>query len=128
MLDSRFKIDGKTMPKPSSINISNKIISSSAERIAATGELVVTYLRTVREVVWTYKYLTSDEYDILYNAYIKSVIDTGIIYRTVETLDSNNGNQLTINTYTQDNFNAPLYRINNGERQYVNVELTFVER
>lgn len=123
-----FKIDGVEMPRPSSWLVRPKPLASDAERIAGTGEAVVPYLRTVYEVTWTYKFLESADFDKLYNAYIQNTITNGNMYHTLETLDSNSDNTLTLNIYTQGDFEAPLYRIKNGVRQYTNIDFVFVSR
>lgn len=123
-----FKIDGVEMPRPSDWLVNPKPMSADAERIAGTGEAIVPYLRTVYEVTWTYKYLSSADYDKLYKAYIQNTIDKRSMYHTLETLDSNSDNTLTLNIYTQGDFSAPLYRIKNGVRYYKDVKFVFVSR
>lgn len=123
-----FKIDGVEMPRPSDWLVNPKPMSIDAERVAGTGEAIVPYLRTVYEVTWTYKYLSSEDYDKLYNAYIKNTITNRSMYHTLETLDSNSNDTLTLNIYTQGDFSAPLYRIKNGVRYYKDVKFVFVSR
>lgn len=123
-----FKIDGVEMPRPSDWLVNPKPMSADAERVAGTGEAIVPYLRTVYEVTWTYKYLSSADYDKLYKAYIQNTIDKRSMYHTLETLDSNSDNTLTLNIYTQGDFSAPLYRIKNGVRYYKDVKFVFVSR
>lgn len=123
-----FKIDGVEMPRPSDWLVNPKPMSIDAERVAGTGEAIVPYLRTVYEVTWTYKYLSSEDYDKLYNAYIKNTITNRSMYHTLETLDSNSNETLTLNIYTQGDFSAPLYRIRNGVRYYKDVKFVFVSR
>ena len=50
------------------------------------------------------------------------------MYHTIETLDSNSDETLSLNVYTQSEFSAPLYRIKNGIRYYKDVKLVFVSR
>ena len=123
-----FKIDGVEMPRPSDWLVNPKPMSIDAERVAGTGEAIVPYLRTVYEVTWTYKYLSSEDYDKLYNAYIKNTITNRSMYHTLETLDSNSNDTLTLNIYTQGDFSPPLYRIKNGVRYYKDVKFVFVSR
>ena len=123
-----FKIDGVEMPRPSDWLVNPKPMSIDAERVAGTGEAIVPYLRTVYEVTWTYKYLSSEDYDKLYNAYIKNTIINRSMYHTLETLDSNSNDTLTLNIYTQGDFTAPLYRIKDGIRYYRDVKFVFVSR
>ena len=123
-----FKIDGVEMPRPSDWLVNPKPMSIDAERVAGTGEAIVPYLRTVYEVTWTYKYLSSEDYDKLYNAYIKNTITNRSMYHTLETLDSNSNETLTLNIYTHGDFTAPLYRIKDGIRYYRDVKFVFVSR
>lgn len=123
-----FKIDGVEMPRPSDWLVNPKPMSIDAERVAGTGEAIVPYLRTVYEVTWTYKYLSSEDYDKLYNAYIKNTITNRSMYHTLETLDSNSNETLTLNIYTQGDFTAPLYRIKDGIRYYRDIKFVFVSR
>ena len=123
-----FKIDGVEMPKPSEWLVNPKPITSDAERVAGTGEAVVPFLREVYEVIWTYKYLSTTDYDKLYNAYIQKTFDNKSMYHTLETQDSNSDKTLTLSIYTQGDFSAPLYRIKNGVRYYKDVQFTFVSR
>lgn len=123
-----FKIDGVEMPRPSDWLVNPKPMSIDAERVAGTGEAIVPYLRTVYEVTWTYKYLSSEDYDKLYNAYIKNTITNRSMYHTLETFDSNSNETLTLNIYTQGDFTAPLYRIKDGIRYYRDVKFVFVSR
>lgn len=123
-----FKIDGVEMPRPSEWLVKPKPLSSDAERVAGTGEAVVPYLRMVYEVTWTYKYIQTQDFDKLYNAYIKATIKNKQMYHTIETLDSNSDETLSLNVYTQSDFSAPLYRIKNGIRYYKDVKLVFVSR
>lgn len=123
-----FKIDGVEMPRPSEWLVNPKPLSSDAERVAGTGEAVVPYLRMVYEVTWTYKFIKTEDFDKLYNAYIQATIQNKSMYHTLETLDSNSDETLTLNVYTQSDFQAPLYRIKNGVRYYKDVKLVFVSR
>lgn len=121
-----FAIDGVEMPRPSDWLVNPKPISSDAERLIGNGKAVVPYLTTAYEVTWTYKYLSSDDYDKLYTAYIKKTIENKSMYHTLITKDSNSDNIMTLEIYTQSDFSAPLYRIKNGKRYYKDVKFVFV--
>ena len=123
---SDFMIDGKDMPKPSDWLVNPKPMSSDAERLVGSGKMVIPYLTTAYEVTWTYKYLSSKDYDKLYDAYILSTIRNKSMYHTLITKDSNSNKTLTLNIYTQSDFSAPLYRIKNGIRYYKDVKFVFV--
>lgn len=121
-----FAIDGVEMPRPSDWLVNPKPISSDAERLIGNGKAVVPYLTTAYEVTWTYRYLSSDDYDKLYTAYIKKTIENKSMYHTLITKDSNSDNIMTLEIYTQSDFSAPLYRIKNGKRYYKDVKFVFV--
>ena len=123
---SDFMIDGIDMPKPSDWLVNPKPMSSDAERLVGSGKMVIPYLTTAWEVTWTYKYLSSDDYDKLYDAYILSTIRNKSMYHTLTTKDSNSDNVMTLDIYTQSDFSAPLYRIKNGKRYYKDVKFVFV--
>lgn len=123
---SDFMIDGKDMPKPSDWLVNPKPMSSDAERLVGSGKMVIPYLTTAYEVTWTYKYLSSKDYDKLYDAYILSTIRNKSMYHKLTTKDSNSNKTLTLDIYTQSDFSAPLYRIKNGIRYYKDVKFVFV--
>lgn len=123
---SDFMIDGIDMPKPSDWLVNPKPMSSDAERLVGSGKMVIPYLTTAYEVTWTYKYLSSEDYDKLYDAYILSTIRNKSMYHTLTTKDSNSNNVMTLDIYTQSDFSAPLYRIKNGIRYYKDVKFVFV--
>ena len=123
---SDFMIDGKDMPKPSDWLVNPKPMSSDAERLVGSGKMVIPYLTTAWEITWTYKWLSSDDYDKLYDAYILSTIRNKSMYHTLTTKDSNSDRVVTYNIYTQSDFTAPLYRSKNGERYYKDIKFVFV--
>lgn len=123
---SDFMIDGIDMPKPSDWLVNPKPMSSDAERLVGSGKMVIPYLTTAWEVTWTYKYLSSADYDKLYDAYILSTIRNKSMYHTLKTKDSNSDKVMTLEIYTQSDFTAPLYRIKNGVRYYKDVKFVFV--
>ena len=123
---SDLMIDGKDMPKPSDWLVNPKPMSSDAERLVGSGKMVIPYLTTAWEITWTYKWLSSDDYDKLYDAYILSTIRNKSMYHTLTTKDSNSDIVVTYNIYTQSDFTAPLYRIKNGKRYYKDVKFVFV--
>lgn len=123
---SDFMIDGIDMPKPSDWLVNPKPMSSDAERLVGSGKMVIPYLTTAWEVTWTYKYLSSDDYDKLYDAYILSTIRNKSMYHKLTTKDSNSDKVMTLDIYTQSDFTAPLYRIKNGKRYYKDIKFVFV--
>jgi len=123
---SDFKIDGKDMPKPSDWLINPKPMSSDAERLIGSGKMVIPYLTTAYEIIWTYKWLSSKDYDKIYDAYIRSTTRNKSFYHTITTKDSNSDDVVTYDIYTQSDFSAPLYRIKNGVRYYKDVKFTFI--
>ena len=121
-----FAIDGVEMPRPSDWLVNTKPLSSDAERLIGSGKAVVPYLTTCYEVTWTYKYLSTEDYDKLYQAYIRNTTINKSMYHTLVTRDSNSYGILTLEIYTQSDFTAPLYRIKNGKRFYKDVKFVFV--
>lgn len=121
-----FAMDGIEMPRPSDWLVNPKPMSSDAERLIGNGKAVVPYLTTAYEVTWTYRFLSSEDYDKLYDAYILSTIRNKSMYHTLTTKDSNSDEIMNLEIYTQSDFTAPLYRIKNGVRYYKDVKFTFV--
>ena len=111
-----FALDGIEMPKPNEWLVNVKPMSSDAERLAGSGKMVIPYLTTAYEVTWTYKYLSAEQYDLLYDTYIRKTIRDKNFYHTLTTKDSNSDEILNLDIYTQSDFTAPLYRIKNGIR------------
>lgn len=127
-LDSRFKIDGKVMPRPDEYHTRPRILTRDSQRLPGNGRLVAPYLGTVWETTWLYKYISRDKYLILYDAYILSCKRNKSIEHEFETVDSNTGEQLIYRMYTQDDFEARLHmvRLLNKETYYRDVLFTFV--
>lgn len=123
---SDFMIDGIDMPKPSDWLVNPKPMSADAERLVGSGKMVIPYLTTAWEITWTYKWLSSDDYDKIYDAYILSTIRNKSMYHTLTTKDSNSDEVVTYDIYTQSDFTAPLYRIKNGKRYYKDIKFVFV--
>ena len=123
---SDFMIDGIDMPKPSDWLVNPKPMSADAERLIGNGKMVIPYLTTAYEITWTYKYLSSDEYDLIYDTYIRATTRNKSFYHTITTRDSNSDEVLTYDMYTQSDFSAPLYRIKNGKRYYKDVKFVFI--
>lgn len=121
-----FEINGVAMPRPSSWKTRPRVMTQDAERLIGNGRLIAPYLQIVPETEWVYKRLKAADYDILWNAYIKACAINKSIEHTVKTLDSNTGKSITYTGYTENNFEAALYRIKNGERIYHNVVVTIV--
>lgn len=124
---ANFAIDGIEMPKPSDYITNYKPIYLDSERLPGNGKFVATYLTSVYETTWTYKYLNQEQFDKLF-AHIKEVKSTGNIYHTVTTIDSNTGEVITYEFYVPGDFTAPLYRIKNGVRYYRDVKFVFIGR
>lgn len=128
-VDSRFKIDGVSMPKPSSWGCNPNIMSRDAGRLAGNGKMVIPYLSTVWTTEWNYNYLEEDDFDIIWDAYVESTIENKNFYHTLETLD-NKGRRKVYKVYTEDKPYAPIafYKHRNGReiRCYTNLKFTFV--
>lgn len=123
-----FRIDKQSMPIPSSWNTKSNVMTRDSKRSIKNAKLTAPYLNTIMETSWTYKYLTSVEYEKLYTAYILNCAVNKSVYHTFASVDSNTGKVITYKMYTQADFDAPLYRIdpNTGERYYKDVTFTFV--
>lgn len=121
-----FAIDGIEMPRPSSWQVNPKPMSSDAERLAGSGKMIIPYLGWAWEVSWTYKYLSEEQYDLLYDTYILKTKREKSFYHTLTTRDSNSNDILNIDIYTQSDFQAPIYRIKDGKRYYKDITFTFV--
>lgn len=125
---SDFMIDGKDMPKPHDWLVNVKPMSQDAERLIGNGRIIVPWLGVAHEITWTYKYLSSAEYDVIFDAYIRATVRNKNFYHTITTKDSNSDDVLTFEMYTQSDFTAPLYRIKDGVRYYKDVKFVFVTR
>lgn len=124
-----FMIDGVAMPIPSEWEVSPQILTRDSKRKISTGALWAPYICTVYTVTWKYKYLSSKEYRKLYEAYVKSVATNGSIKHYIATMDSNEKNRVFATpAYTENNFKAPLYKIDPITRKhhYKDVTLTMV--
>lgn len=121
-----FTIDGLEMPMPDEWLVTPQIMTSDAKRTVTTGRLQAKYLQTVWVTEWTYRFISQDDYDVLYDAYILSCGRNKSIEHAFTTLDSNTGQIISYTMYTQDDFKAPLYYIRNGKRWYRDVTFTFV--
>lgn len=123
--------DWVDLPKPSSWLVNPKPLMSDATRAPGTGIVSMAYITTAYEIVWTYKYLSQDDYDVLYNAYVQSSINNKYPFHIIKSRDSNTDQIIYATIYLQSDFQAPLYRIkHNGDgtttRYYKDVTFTFV--
>lgn len=126
-----FMIDGVAMPIPSEWGMKPQILTKDAKRKISDGTLKTTYVTTCYTITWKYKYLSLADYKKLYNAYITSCASAKSINHTIATPDSNKEGKIYAGRmYTQDDFEAPLYRIdtNSFTRYYKDVTFTFVTR
>lgn len=125
-----FSIDGTVVKTPSDWEINNKITSIDSMRIPETLELVQNMKGTLYEIKWTYKHLTQEEYDAIYNLYIENTIQSNDPNHTLITCDHNSNNIFEFDIYTQSDFVSRLYRINHltGNREYRDVTFVFVSR
>ena len=123
-----FRIGKKTMPIPSSWQTKPGILTRDSKRSIKSGTITAPYLNTIYTTEWTYKYLSSADYDKLYAAYITSCAINKNIKHTFASVDSNNGKVIAYTMYTQSDFGGAIYRINptTDERYYSNVVFTFV--
>lgn len=122
-----FRIDKKSMPVPHSWSTKPNVMTRDSKRSVSNGNMTAPYLNTIMETTWTYKNLSQADYDLLYDTYIASCARNKSVYHTFASMDSNTGKVITYKMYTQSDFDAPLYRIRNGnERYYKEFNVTFV--
>ena len=124
-----FMIDDQPMPIPSSWQVDPQILTRDAKRKISNGRLHAPYICTVYTITWTYKYLSSDDYKTLYEAYIKATSTNKNIKHYAASADSNRKDAVfATKIYTEDSFKAPLYRINpdTGEHYYKDVVFKLV--
>lgn len=123
-----FQIDGIDMPKPHSYKTITHIITENAERLAGSGRLVADFRGIIYETIWYYKYLSEEDYDKIYDAYVLSCLRNNSIEHTLRTINSNDGKVLEYKIYTQADIDVPLWRYNpkTGKREYRDVTFTFV--
>ena len=126
-IDNNFQIDGVSMPKPHKYLVNYKPMSADAERLIGNGRLVIPYLTTVYEITWEYSKIEEEQYDLIFNQYVKNTTKNKSFYHTIKTKDSNGG-IIETEIYTQGDFTAPLARIDpiTGNRIYENIKFIFV--
>lgn len=122
-----FTIDGKEMPMPSKWDIEYLPLMSTAERSVSTSELQAVLQGIFPTVIWEYALLTSDQYNMIFDAYVKATAINMSPWHTITTLDNNN-NLFTMETYYQNDFKPHRAFIRNGISYYKNVTLTFVAK
>ena len=127
-ISNDFQIDNIPMPKPHEWAVYPNPVSQDAERLPGTGRMINPYLTMCWTIEWKYKYLSADQYDLLYDAYILSCVRNRSLYHTIRTRDSNSDSVKDFEIYTQSDFKAPLYRIKNGVRYYRDITFTFITR
>lgn len=138
-ITDKFQIDGVNMPTPNSYSTDTQIVSTEdSGRLAGNGAMQIDFLTHVFVTTWTYRYMTGDEYDLVYQNYVVSTIKNKNMYHTLKTLNSNGDNSLTYEIYTQDEIKALLQKrtfkpsyymgkyFENGVRMYKDVTFTFV--
>lgn len=129
-ISGHFKMDGISMPDPSTYEVDPKPMSADSHRLIETGELVAPYVSMQYTITWKYNFLDNQEYQLLYNQYVLQSIQNKSLYHTLKTLDSNTGEEKEFDIYLQSDFKAPLYFIDpeTKERYYKDVIFTFVTR
>lgn len=138
-ISNDFQIDGVSCPIPNEFNTATQIVSTdNSGRLAGNGEMKIEILTHVFVTTWKYSFMTGDEYDIIYNNYIRNTIVNKNMYHTLKTINSNTGNSLTYRIYTQDELQSPLKKLApsqsyymglhfiNGVRVYQDVTFNFV--
>lgn len=138
-LSEDFQIDGVSCPIPNEYNTVTQLVATDdSQRLAGNGEMQIELLTHIFVTTWKYTFMTGDEFDIIYNKYIRDTIRNRNMYHQLKTINSNTGNSLNYKIYAQNEMKAELKKYNtnlfrymgitfiNGVRVYQNVEFTFV--
>lgn len=128
MLGYRDGTNYKTVavPIPSEWKVSPNILTRDAKRKIATGALRSPYITTVYKIEWKYKYLTSAQFELLYNNYIAVAAKNKSVRIYVATMDSNRkGKVFCTPAYIEDGFEAPLYRVDPITHEHYYKDITF---
>lgn len=126
--DSRFQINGVSMPKPHAFKTNRKTPNKAngTERDINTGNLILNPLCKIYETKWRYKLLRDTEYIKLYNAVMSSSNSEYKKGFKIKTINSNNWKLCSYTTYEQDDFDSPeVAFVRNGHRYYQDVEFSF---
>ena len=123
-IDSRFQINGVSMPRPHSFILKRKWNNKDANRNINTGQLILNPVNRIYEAVWKYKLLRSDQYNIIYNQVFQA--SKANYKKTINTLDSNNFTAVTYTTYEQDDFEPPeIIKGQDGYYYYKDITFNF---
>lgn len=104
-IDSRFQINGVSMPKPHSFKTKQKWLNKDSERDINTGKLILNPICRIYETTWTYKLLRDDQFAILMAQVFQS--SKSNYQKAFKTLDSRTLQSLSYTTYEQDDFEPP---------------------
>lgn len=122
-----FTIDGIEMPMPTNWNIEYPPLMDEGQRSVTTGELQLSFLGIFPKVIWEYSVIDGDNYDRIFDAYVKNTAITGNPWHTLTTLDDRN-QLLTIETYYQSDFVGKRSLVRGPLRLYENQEFKFVAK
>lgn len=128
--EREFKIDDIDMPIPNDYQTIRHVMYDEPKRLIGSGRLVSPYKQTVLETEWTYKKMTGEQYDIIYDAYVLSCERNKSGEHVLTTYESNTDKNVTYTIVTESsmvNGKKHLARIlPDGKREYRGVTFTFV--
>lgn len=123
-IDSRFQINGVSMPKPHSFKTKQKWLNKDSERDINTGKLILNPICRIYETTWNYKLIRDDQFNIITSQVFQS--SKSNYQKAFKTLDSRTFQSLTYTTYEQDDFEPPeMIRGGDGHIYYKDVNFMF---
>lgn len=125
-IDSRFQINGISMPKPHEVKVNIKWLNNDAENDCNTGNTILNPIGRKVETTWKYKLLREDQYQLIYNqVFQRNKSNYG--GKTFKSWNPNTGNTIQYTTYEPDNFETPnvLAVQADGYRYYLDFSFSF---
>lgn len=101
--DDNFQYDGVTMPRPSKYWIKYEEVNRDMERLLDTGEMVGQKIGDAKSIIWLYRWIDVDTYEILINTCVVNGGDSP--FHTLKTLDHRD-KPFTIEVYRAAPFEA----------------------
>ena len=128
-IDSRFKINNISMPKPHEVTVNIKWMNKDAETDVNTGDTILSPIGRKVETTWKYKLLREDQYEIVYNqVFQRNKSQYGD--KSFQSWNPNTRNNISYKTYEPDNFKQPnvLPVQADGYRYYTDIEFNFTSQ
>lgn len=129
--DSRFQIDGVSMPRPFQFRTREKWENNGDKttRNINNGSLILHPIGKVYETTWKYSLLIDDDYFMLKDAIFttsKSKYKKGFKLKTIQRKGKDKLVSLEYQSYEQDDFEEPeIAFVKNGHTYYQDVEFAF---